>query len=704
MKSRAGERRAFTSRSLECWLAAAAMVLGGCSMNRSIAERAANGAPATTSDPSSAENSPEVIDILEKHVAAIGGRDVQAAIKTVVIEREAEIFQVVRRMYEVRDRPTRRLYSKSEDPNGTFESGFDGKRAWQRSPFFKGYLAESDPSAINLRRRPPELYAYKESGLKFVRLPDETVDGKQMIVLQTKSREIDPLGREIPVKYYFHPDSFLLRRMVTGAEVTNTSDFDDYREVDGTKLAFAVTTTAQQSIFRFRTKAVHYNVPVDPAIFDYQPGTASDARASQEAEKTPEPLAIKAAVPIVAKDDDPLPEKVRVDTFELAWSTVNDSYPDPTFGGVDWKAVHEKYLPRIKKTERSGPFHQLLNEMLGELDRSHLRIMTPDRAQGLHSPGSVLRNGSVGLDLRWLDGELVVFDTKKEFPADRAGIRRGFRITRIDGRDVDQLRAEYKRKRGGFPLREEIERVRAAVDQLGGIPDTELTLEVVDQAGKTRELKLTRQVRPANEVVEFESRTLRSNIGYLRFSIFFGDVLEKTKQALRQLRDTDGLILDLRGNPGGAGDLTGAIANLLSAGPGSLGSSKSRYGERQNAYPGSGPDAYRGRVAILVDEMTGSAAEVFSGGLQSNHRATVLGATTAGAALPSLVKVLPTGAALLHAVADFRTSDGTVLEGRGVLPDIRVKPSRRSWIEGRDPALEEAIDFLTSADRSADRR
>ncbi len=704
MKNPAGDARAFAAESRGCWLVAAAVLVGGCSMNRSMGERAASAQnaapPGTTSDPSAANNSAEVVEILEKHIAAIGGRDAQTAIKTVVTEREAEVFQVVRKMYEIRDKTTQRFYSKTEDPNGTFESGFDGKRAWQRSPFFKGYLAESDPNAKTLSRRPPELYSYKESGQKFVRSPDETVDRQQLIVLQTTSRDLDPLSREIPVKYYFHPESFLLRRMVIGAEVTQTTDFDDYREVEGTKVAFAVTTTSPNLTFSLKTRSIHYNIPVEPAIFEYQPSTTSDAGSSPGADKTSELSTTKAAVPVVvAQDDDRLTEKVRVDTFELVWSTVNDSYSDATFGGVDWKAVHDKYLPRIKATERSAPYHQLLNDMLGELDRSHLRITPPDRVQGLHSQGSTLRNGSVGLDLRWLDGELVVFDTKREFPADRAGIKRGFRIARINGRDVDQLLADYRKKRGGFPLREQIERVRAAVDELTGAANTEVTLEIVDQGGQTRVLKLNRRARPASPAPEFESRTLENNIGYVRFSMFFGDVLTKTTHALRQWRDTAGLIIDLRGNLGGAGDLTGAIASLLSAQPGTLGSSSSRYGERQNAYPGSGPDAYLRPVVVLVDEMTGSAAEVFSGGLQANHRATVVGATTAGAVLPSLMKLLPTGAALLHAVGDFRTSNGTVLEGRGVIPDIQVKPSRRSWLEGRDPSLEKAIDFLTSAKR-----
>lgn len=683
-------------------LVAVGVLLAGCFMHRHGMQAENGGQADAASSPKPAENSPEVTDFLEKHIAAIGGRDAQNAVKTIDTEREAELFKVVRKTHEVRDKATHRFYSKTVDSNGTIEIGFDGKRAWQRSPFFKGYLSENDPNAKNLSRKRPELYEYTETGQIFVRLPNEPVGGKQLIVLQTRSSDFDALGRETAVKYYFDPDSFLLRRILIGAEITQTIDFDDYRDVEGTKVPFATTVTNPNITVSSKIKRIQYNLPIDPAIFEFQPGSSSTDPSSGATEKHSELLSTGAAIAAVGTADKNLSEKVRLDTFELVWSTVNDTYWDPTFGGVDWKAVHDRYLPKVKATEDTEQYHQVLNEMLAELDRSHLRVAPPDRVQGLHSKASDLRNGSVGLDLRWLDGELVVFDTKKEFPADRAGIKRGFRIVRINGKDADQLLADFKKKRGGFPLRDEIERVRAAVDELAGAPSTELTLEISDQGKATRLVKLSRQARPANQVMEFESRTLNHDIGYVRFSIFFGDVLNQLTEALRRMRETSGLIIDLRGNPGGAGDLTGAVASLLCAAPGTLGSSASRYGTRQQSYAGSGNDAYPGRVVILVDEMTGSAAEVFSAGLQANKRATIVGATTAGAALPAMMKLLPTGASLVHAIADFKTPDGTVIEGRGVKPDIPVKPTREAWLQGQDPALERASRFLSARSQAGE--
>ncbi len=257
-------------------LAAATLLFGGCVLNSSLPESQplppppppVVAAPAPTPP---LENSPEVVDLLEKHIAAIGGREAQNAIQTVDTQREAEVLKAVQRTHEIRDRTNGRFYSKTEGPNGTVEIGFDGERVWQKSPFFRGYLPQTDPGAKNLSRRHSELHEYKETGQKFAKLPSETDGGKQLLVLYTRSTEFDPQGQQTSVKYYFDPDSFLLRRMVIGSEITQTIDFDDYREVEGTKIPFLSTATNPNLTVRSRIKSIQYNVGLDPRVFEYQP-------------------------------------------------------------------------------------------------------------------------------------------------------------------------------------------------------------------------------------------------------------------------------------------------------------------------------------------------------------------------------------------------------------------------------------------------
>src|SRR6266498_5308570 len=112
-------------------------------------------------------NDPAVVEVLEKHIAAIGGRDVLKADKTVETQSEREVLGATSHVYRIEDRTTGRFYSATDGPNGKIEQGFDGKRAWRKAPFFRGYLQESDPQTRAAANRRAPFYEYKESGRVF---------------------------------------------------------------------------------------------------------------------------------------------------------------------------------------------------------------------------------------------------------------------------------------------------------------------------------------------------------------------------------------------------------------------------------------------------------------------------------------------------------------------------------------------------------
>jgi carboxyl-terminal processing protease len=173
------------------------------------------------------------------------------------------------------------------------------------------------------------------------------------------------------------------------------------------------------------------------------------------------------------------------------------------------------------------------------------------------------------------------------------------------------------------------------------------------------------------------------------------------QKAIDDLRAADGIVIDLRGNPGGlAFMLTGISGHFLGERI-PLGVMKTRDSElRFVANPrvvnasGERVPHYAGPVAILVDGLSGSASECFTGGMQSIKRARVFGETTMGQALPALFDRLPNGDVLIHAYGDFVTADGTRLEGRGVLPDEMVPLRRGDLLAGRDRALEAALAWI----------
>src|SRR5262249_2994410 len=129
---------------------------------------------------------------------------------------------------------------------------------------------------------------------------------------------------------------------------------------------------------------------------------------------------------------------------------------------------------------------------------------------------------------------------------------------------------------------------------------------------------------------------------------------------------------------------------MLESAETSLGTMRMRAGFQSfPVFPQSG--AYLGPVVVLIDEMSASTTEIFASGMQSLGRAKVVGTRSAGAALPSILEKLPTGAIFQYAIGDFRTPKGALIEGRGVTPDIEVNLSREALLSGTDPQIKAAI-------------
>ena len=100
---------------------------------------------------------------------------------------------------------------------------------------------------------------------------------------------------------------------------------------------------------------------------------------------------------------------------------------------------------------------------------------------------------------------------------------------------------------------------------------------------------------------------------------------------------------------------------------------------------------FTGRLAILVDETSYSASEIFAAGMQSIGRARIFGQQTPGGALPAMIRRLPNGDVLEYAIGDFVTATGRRVEGTGVVPDVPVSMTRADLAAGRDPALDAAV-------------
>ncbi|HXF41143.1 MAG TPA: S41 family peptidase [Blastocatellia bacterium] len=391
---------------------------------------------------------------------------------------------------------------------------------------------------------------------------------------------------------------------------------------------------------------------------------------------------------------------LRAESFDIVWTTIRDKHFDPTLGGVDWNKVREQYAPRAAAAKSDSEFYSVLQQMLGELHQSHFGIIPPEAIvqEDSHEP----KGGGIGIDLRLVEGLPTITRVEPDSKAAAAGLRPGFIIKTVGDTSAGQIIGLFARSTDS-PAIKSLRITRTFLARINGAPETSVRITYVDQDNQSREATIQR-ARLKGEMsdrfgnfppqyMEFEAKRIANNIGYIRFNIFVIGLLERIKSAIRGMSDASGIIFDVRGNPGGVGGMAPGIAGVLEQKATSLGTMTMRSGFTR-FFVNPQPNPYLGPVVIVTDGGSASTSEIFAAGLQELGRAVVVGEGTAGAALPSIIQKLPTGALFQYAIGDFKTPKGTLIEGRGVSPDVEVKFTRRSLLDGRDVQLEAAIEQI----------
>lgn len=386
-------------------------------------------------------------------------------------------------------------------------------------------------------------------------------------------------------------------------------------------------------------------------------------------------------------------------TFDMVWSTVNESHWDENFGGLDWEDIREKYFPRVKEARDRGELAKLLQSMLNELELSHYRILSSSS----EPLDSYPRGGFTGLELKYLEGRAYVTRVVPQSPAAEEGIQVGWRLKAIHGRSVKMLTQFLHQN--GLSRREETFYIEHYLNELiqGGTakrirtdwypPGKRATKRYLQPIPDKRDLSAAVGYLPSQRI-EYESRHLKNGILYLRFNAFVPDLMDDIRDEITNASsDMRGIILDLRRNLGGLAVMASGITGLLVDEPMNLGKLVMKRGySTYQGYPQT--RRFSGPVAILVDGSSASTTEILAGGLQEAGRARIFGETTFGQSLPSLFKKLPSGDVLQYAVGDYLTPGGYRIEKNGVVPDEVEIPQFRDLEQGRDLPLERAIEWL----------
>lgn len=270
------------------------------------------------------------------------------------------------------------------------------------------------------------------------------------------------------------------------------------------------------------------------------------------------------------------------------------------------------------------------------------------RAQG--------RYGGIGLWVTVNDENNMItvvrpFETS---PAFRAGIRTDDVILRVDGQDVDGSNLEK------------------AVGMMRGVPGTTVTVSILSD-GVVTDHTLERAII---EIPVLEKQMLENGIGVIRLLQFSETASENFEEALADLKGQgmQGLILDLRGNPGGMLEQCVQIADLFL--PEALVVySLDRQGNREEYT--SDRNYTDIPLVVLVDEFSASASEVLAGALQDHARGTIIGRTTFGKALIQGIRgPFTDGSALKLTTAQYFTPNGRDIQEKGIIPDFYIELSK----------------------------
>ena len=347
-------------------------------------------------------------------------------------------------------------------------------------------------------------------------------------------------------------------------------------------------------------------------------------------------------------------------TFDRCWSTVQKRFYDRDLHGVDWEAVRDRYRARAADAEPGDELHDLLREMLGELNASHTTILEADVYKMMMAELGNKPGPNCGVTLAADErGRLFVRTLYEGGPGEQAGLLRGDEVLSIDGQDPVQsgqlVDAGFDPGFGGGPLyflRPDLERSLWLEVQSGRDGDG---LRVVP----VRALRMNGVDAARNSVRVIERSGVR--VGTLHVWFCSRGVTRVVKDALRgPLKDCDALVLDLRGR-GGLLDVALGILDLFEAGR-DVGHQTSRE-----------EVLWRKPVVFLIDGRSRSAKEIMAYWIRRRALGRLVGESTEGAVLAAGFYPMPDGSWLELAVMDVPVEPGVRLEGVGVAPDDEVE-------------------------------
>jgi carboxyl-terminal processing protease len=347
-----------------------------------------------------------------------------------------------------------------------------------------------------------------------------------------------------------------------------------------------------------------------------------------------------------------------------------DSIPEFKLVEDAWNITRDKYVDQTATTPKTLAYGTIAGMVHSLGDTGHSTFLTPDEVKQINQEEQGAIHG-IGAEVREKDGQVIVVAPLDGSPAQKAGIRPGDAILKVNGRVVTG--------------------VSQAVGLILGPVGTSVTLTIQDSSGVTRDIAI---VRAVIELVDVRWHQLPgSSIVHVRISSFASGASRQLDSALAAIKaqGTTGLILDLRNNPGGLLDEAVSVASrflpngnvlLLKESSGKVTPIPVQRGVTVTDLP----------TVVLVNQGTASGAEIVAEALKDAGRARVIGETTFGTGTVLSQFSLSDGSALVLAIQEWLTPSGRTTWHVGLTPDVTV-----ALAAGVSPLIPESEQGLTNA-------
>ncbi|HKP68901.1 MAG TPA: S41 family peptidase [Pyrinomonadaceae bacterium] len=389
-------------------------------------------------------------------------------------------------------------------------------------------------------------------------------------------------------------------------------------------------------------------------------------------------------------------------------NAVKKNYYDTNYHGIDVDARFQKAQARLDEVTSTGQANAVIAQALIDFNDSHLYYLPP--------PTTV--DVQYGFRIKMIGDGAFVTSVKPKSDAEKKGLKAGDRILSFEG--FNPSRKELWKMIYFYYTLSPRTKVRLGVVHANSTEPVEIEV-AAKMTQKKRTLDLTNyfDVNDLLRDIEDSSRDLyylanAGNTAMWKLVTWAAEPTEIAAVMQSKITKDQNLILDLRGNGGGYVKSLEAVSGYFFEKDMKIADRKGRPDQTKENQPmmlkGKGPDAFKGKLIVLIDSQSGSASEIFARLIQIEKRGIVLGDVSAGAVMQSIRYPFTLVAGIDREVyyaasvtnADVIMSDGKSVEHVGVIPDELIIPTGSDLLAGHDPVLARALELLGTKTTSAE--